>query len=170
MHRPTRAPSRAAAYAASQPAWPAPIDDDVEATSFTVSLLSDAEPREDVRQHFVRRAPARDLFERRARLLQIGEHELLRQRAAVASAAARARASASRARSSSVDVPDVRDRRRSLAIDLDVERRRAICAAKLVQARRRSSPTPRTASGRVHAAPQIALVLNDDKSACRAVS
>ena len=54
--------------------------------------------REDVREQIVRRAAAGDFFERGARLLQIGQHEFFRQRAAVRAAPRRARASAPRAR------------------------------------------------------------------------
>ena len=66
--------------------------------------LPDTESREDVREHIVRRAASRDFFERGARLLQIGQHEFFRQRAAVAAdAAARARqARRARARTSAM--------------------------------------------------------------------
>ena len=86
------------------------------------------------------RAPARDLLERRARVLQIGEHEFLRTAIRPsASAASRARVSASCARSHQRDVPHVGDRR-PIAQQVDVERsRRSARAAR--RARRRSSPT-----------------------------
>ena len=74
VHRPTRQPSRAAAYAASTPAWPAPITMTSKRWSFP-----DAEPLEDVLQQVVARARADDLVEPGARGLQIGQHELLRR-------------------------------------------------------------------------------------------
>src|SRR5581483_417635 len=70
-------PSRAAAYAASQPAWPAPITITSSRSGISWSL-SDAEPREDFVQQVVRRAFARHLFERMTRLGEIGEHEFFR--------------------------------------------------------------------------------------------
>lgn len=107
----TRAPKRAAAYAASHPAWPAPItmtsNDSFTGTTFNrrdrrvrrekasrsvsacsaypaVASFADAEPREDMRKHLVAGASADNRFKRRARLLQISQHELFRQRAVVA--------------------------------------------------------------------------------------
>src|SRR5258708_25112985 len=47
------------------------------------TLLSHTDPREDVLQQIVGRALAGNLLERRARLLQIRQHEFLRQRGAV---------------------------------------------------------------------------------------
>ena len=96
VHKPTRAPRRAAANAASQPAWPAPITmtskrfittkATMQGTKTNLRVLSslsfpDAKPRKNVRQQIVARPPAGDLLERRARVLQIGEHEFLGQRA-----------------------------------------------------------------------------------------
>src|SRR5258708_4837404 len=84
VHNPTCAPRRAAAYAASHPAWPLPMT--MTSNEFFIrrsTLLSHTEPREDVLQQIVRRALAGNLLERRARLLQIRQHEFLRQRGAV---------------------------------------------------------------------------------------
>src|SRR5512145_1779584 len=76
VQSPTWQPIRAAAYAASTPAWPAPIT----MTSNRMShahLFPDAERREDVMQHVVRGAYAHDFVESSACGLQVGEHELL---------------------------------------------------------------------------------------------
>src|SRR5581483_9921507 len=82
VQSPTWTPSRAAANAASTPAWPAPMTmTSTERIGCRVApLLADAEPLEDVRQHIVRRAAAGDLLERGARVLQVDEHEFLGQR------------------------------------------------------------------------------------------
>src|SRR5262245_52472195 len=72
VHRPTLHPSRAAAYAASTPACPAPIT----MTSNRI-LLAYAEPLEDVAQHIFARAAADDLVQARAGRLQIGQQEFL---------------------------------------------------------------------------------------------
>src|ERR1700687_2262231 len=82
VQRPTRAPRRAAAYAASHPACPAPITI-TSKSDVVMSLFPNAEPREDMRQQFVRRALARDLLEGGTRLLKIRQHEFFRQRPAV---------------------------------------------------------------------------------------
>src|SRR6476660_5848102 len=76
VHSPTRAPRRAAAYAASQPAWPAPIT--ITSKRVTHSL-PDTEPLEDMREQIFRRSPTGHFLERRSRVLQIGKHEFLQQ-------------------------------------------------------------------------------------------
>src|ERR1051325_3588507 len=80
VHRPTRTPSRAAAYAASQPACPAPI---TMTSNRSRNSLPDAEAREDVREQIVVRAVSGDFFERGARVLQIGENKFFGQGAVV---------------------------------------------------------------------------------------
>ena len=99
----TRAPSRAAAYAASHPAWPAPITMTSKCSVRPVTLHFPMQNRAKMcasRSSGARRP--RDLLERRARLLQIRQHEFLRQRAALGRARPRAaRTSASCARSTS---------------------------------------------------------------------
>src|SRR3954451_5402985 len=72
-HRPTSTPSRAAANAASTPAWPAPIT----MTSNTRPLLADTEPRENVFEQILGRSASGDFLERGSRLLEIGEQKLL---------------------------------------------------------------------------------------------
>ena len=47
--------------------------------AFARSLLANAEPREDMRQHFVAGPSPDNGFKRGPRLLQIREHELFRQ-------------------------------------------------------------------------------------------
>src|SRR5574339_107010 len=84
----TLRPSRAAAYAASHPACPAPITMTSYLSATNVCLLHcncagckslpDAEPREDVPEHVVRRAFAGHFLERRAGFVHIGQHELFR--------------------------------------------------------------------------------------------
>src|SRR5499427_5852627 len=98
VHNPTRTPRRAAAWAASQPAWPAPITitsnrsltlcfpsvpSRLRLLSSTQFLFSETEPREDALEQIVGGAAAAHFLERRARGREIGEHELLGQRAAV---------------------------------------------------------------------------------------
>ena len=45
--------------------------------------FADTKPRKDMRKHVVARPLPVDLLERNARLLEVGEHELLRQRPAI---------------------------------------------------------------------------------------
>src|SRR5690242_9025303 len=72
VQRPTCAPRRAAAYAASHPACPAPTT----MTSYVIPmLLSDAELRENVGEQIVARPTPRNLLEGRSRVLQICEDE-----------------------------------------------------------------------------------------------
>ena len=164
VQSPTCAPRRAAAYAASHPRARrrSTITSKRFMSSNRLQSFPDAEPREDVLEQIVRRAAAGDFLERRARILQIGEHELLRERSAVGAAAARARASArSCARSTSAMCRTfvIAGRSRSR---LDVERRD--------ESRRRSasSPAPVVAPTPTHrrvVAPrggQIALVCDDN--------
>ena len=68
VQRPTRHPSRAAAHAASQPAWPAPITTTSKSSrcSLAHASFADAEPAEDVDEQIVGRAPAGDLLRARA--------------------------------------------------------------------------------------------------------
>src|SRR5471032_1802464 len=111
VHSPTCAPRRAAAYAASHPACPAPttitsklfftrhnpektaenskyakkmIFSAIFASSavFSSSSFADAELRENVLEQFFRRSSSADLFECRARIRQVREDEFLRQRSA----------------------------------------------------------------------------------------
>src|SRR5262245_13978594 len=70
--RPTLHPSRAAAYAASTPACPAPMT----MTSNRI-LLAYAEPLEDMAQYIFARATADDLVQARARSLQIRQQKFL---------------------------------------------------------------------------------------------
>src|SRR5437868_3236767 len=63
VHSPTCIPSLAAAYAASHPAWPAPITMTSNADVMRDSL-ADTEPREDVREQIVGRPRAGYLLER----------------------------------------------------------------------------------------------------------
>src|SRR4029079_765673 len=67
---------RAAAYAASTPACPAPIT----TTSNVIArsrLLADTEPLEDVLQHVFARVRSHDLAKARTRPMQVREEELL---------------------------------------------------------------------------------------------
>src|SRR6186713_3754041 len=73
VHRPTRQPRRAAAHAASHPAWPAPIT----MTSSEVTLLANTELSEDVPQQILRSAASRDLLERVPRIDELREQQLL---------------------------------------------------------------------------------------------
>src|SRR5207247_1315502 len=100
VQRPTRAPRRAAANAASHPACPAPITI-TSKVSFTCPLhcretgqrrglgrgelqsLADTEPREDVREQILRRTPPRNFLERPTGVLQIGQDEFLGVRSVV---------------------------------------------------------------------------------------
>src|SRR6187402_2615588 len=81
--RPTRQPMRAAAHAASHPAWPAPITmtsksgADTARQPHRAMLLADAEPREDVDQQVVHGAPARDFLERGAGAPEVRQHQFL---------------------------------------------------------------------------------------------
>ena len=94
---------------------------------------ADTESREDVREQIVRRAAAGDFFERRARVLQIREHEFLRQRSAVGTRRRRVRARARRERarparcagrwSSPADRAAVRRRARAIRAPKRVEPR-----------------------------------------------
>src|SRR3954453_20428539 len=120
VHNPTWTPIRAAAYAASQPAWPAPITMTSNSRLFTARSFSYAEPREDVGEQFVAGATAADLFERRACVGEIRQDEFLRERRIGADRVARAGEGAMRA-VHQPDVPDVRDCR-AVALPLDVER------------------------------------------------
>src|SRR5258705_3704575 len=74
VHRPTRQPSRAAAYAASTPACPAPIT----MTSKRIRLLPDAEALEDVTQHVLAGPAADDFVEMHSRRLEIDQQEFFR--------------------------------------------------------------------------------------------
>ena len=101
VHRPTRQPSRAAAHAASQPAWPAPMTMTSKSTSVRHAHLPNAEPREDMPQQIVRRAASRDFLERLSRRAEIGQHQFLgraRRRARASARAERRRARRRRAR------------------------------------------------------------------------
>src|SRR5438309_551620 len=82
VHRPTRAPSLAAEWAASQPAWPAPstitskrsFKDDDSFLGVRVlcggevfpASFADAEPRENLREHIFRRSTSENFLERGA--------------------------------------------------------------------------------------------------------
>ena len=151
VQRPTCAPSRAAAYAASQPAWPAPITMTSNASRHSLSELRCIHLPMQNREKMCaadRPASRRPVIssKRRARVLQIREHEFFRQRAAFGQRrGARARQRLVRALDQR-DVTHVGDRR-PVAQRLDVERRRRSPRAGR-RGRRRSSPTPRTASGR----------------------
>src|SRR5579859_4430833 len=72
----TSRPIRAAAHAASTPACPAPMT--MTSCDFTMELLPYAEALEDDAEHLVFRTDAGDLVERAACLVQIRQHELLR--------------------------------------------------------------------------------------------
>src|SRR6266576_2616431 len=90
VHSPTLTPSRAAAYAASHPACPAPIT-----ITSKLSAINSHKPlpqrtqkkykedaQEDVAQQVFRRALAGDFLQRDARLVQIGQHEFFGHRTA----------------------------------------------------------------------------------------
>src|SRR6187401_2794504 len=83
--RPTRQPIRAAAQAASQPAWPAPMMTTSNSCGSIVDplgpsiLLADAEPREDVQKQIVRRTAPGHLFEVLPRACQVHKDEFLRR-------------------------------------------------------------------------------------------
>src|SRR5688572_27146178 len=78
VHSPTRHPIRAAAYAASTPAWPAPTTITSNCIPPIVCYsLSDAEPLENLPQHIVRSPRADDLVEVGPCRLQIDEQKLL---------------------------------------------------------------------------------------------
>src|SRR5437879_5028439 len=111
VHSPTWAPSRAAAYAASHPACPAPIT--ITSKELFISLTKgtaqrpqrsqkpqkcflrcsrelrgcllfpDTKPRENMFEQIVGRTAARDLLERRACVLKIRQDEFFRERSAV---------------------------------------------------------------------------------------
>src|SRR3954451_24121547 len=120
VHNPTWTPIRAAAYAASHPACPAPITMTSKSRLLMSPSLADAESGEDVGEQIVSRAAAADFFERRARIGKIREHELLRQgcigRDGVARPGQRAVGAVDER-----DMPYVRDRR-AVARQVDVER------------------------------------------------
>src|SRR5689334_5243586 len=85
VHRPTLHPSRAAAYAASTPAWPAPMTMTSNLMAMRQFIIrgsrisfADAETLEDMTQHVFARAPADDLVETRPRVLQIDEQKFFR--------------------------------------------------------------------------------------------
>src|SRR3954471_11995921 len=120
VHNPTWTPIRAAAYAASHPACPAPITMTSNSRLLMSLLLADAESGEDVGEQIVGRAPAVDFFERRAGISKIREHELLRQGRIGGDGGARACERAVRAVDER-DMPYVRDRR-AVARQVDVER------------------------------------------------
>src|SRR5829696_392643 len=83
VHTPTCMPSRAAANAASTPAWPAPITMTSNRVAFTVmcpGLLAHAEAREDVSEQRIARARSGHFLECGPRIGKVGENELLRER------------------------------------------------------------------------------------------
>src|SRR6185436_8823743 len=80
VQSPTWTPIRAAAYAASHPACPAPITITSKSRLLMSRSLADAESREDVGEQIVGRAAAADFFKRGAGVGQICQHELFRQR------------------------------------------------------------------------------------------
>src|SRR5205807_2317145 len=71
VQSPTCAPSCAAAYAASQPAWPAPM------TITSNTLFANTEARENMREQVFSDSLAADLFEGDAGGMQVREDELL---------------------------------------------------------------------------------------------
>ena len=85
VHRPTRQPRRAAAHAASQPAWPAPMTMTSKCSDKSTAqvawlgarLLPNAELAEDVPQQIFRRPASRDLLERAPRIDELREQQLL---------------------------------------------------------------------------------------------
>src|SRR5262245_55444245 len=114
VQSPTLRPMRAAAHAASTPAWPAPMTITSKSRllmliTLPYKLLSNTESREDLMQHIIGCPRARHRFEHAPRVVQIGEHEFL------GSAAVRRRSSTHQriARmGQQVDVTDIGDRRR----------------------------------------------------------
>src|SRR5689334_24684713 len=83
VHRPTLHPIRAAAYAASTPAWPAPMTMTsnlmaIRSSAGSHSSFTDAETLEDMTQHVFARAPADDFVEAAPRALQIDEQKFFR--------------------------------------------------------------------------------------------
>src|SRR6185503_18141213 len=73
---PVSAPRRAAADAASQPAWPAPITITSNLSSNDMRLFPDTERCEDLRQYVFRRRLAGDLAQKPQSIMQRHEHKL----------------------------------------------------------------------------------------------
>ena len=110
----TRRPSRAAAHAASTPAWPAPMTITSNASDVKLSATDNYFPMQNRRRSRAarRRACRAPVISssRAARLVQVGEHELLRRaRARPPPRARRARRAALRQQ---IDVAQVRHRGR----------------------------------------------------------
>src|SRR5215213_3903662 len=104
VHRPTLQPRRAAAYAASTPACPAPMT----MTSNRI-LFAYAEPLENVSQYIFARAAAHNLVQAFARVLEIGEQELFRNDVLVDGVSRREKRTTALLQQR--DVPRIRDRR-----------------------------------------------------------
>src|SRR6516165_1924233 len=82
VQSPTRAPSRAATKAASHPAWPAPITMTSKRSFIARHSFTDAEAREDVRQHVFGDALSGNLLQRVTGDLEIDQKKFLGERAA----------------------------------------------------------------------------------------
>src|SRR5258705_3482500 len=133
VHRPTRQPSRAAAYAASTPACPAPIT----MTSKRIRLLPDAEALEDVAQHVLAGPAADDFVETHSRRLQIDQQEFFRHVSRVSCVACRPERSAALVEQR--DAASIRNPRRIPESVLADERARDRTAQRLVAHARHSA-------------------------------